>query len=307
MQYPILGHKNILRFFRDVRAQDMLSHAYCLGGREGLGKKRIALSTASNILMTDEGKIESHPDFLFVKQVRDQKTEKLKKDISISQIKDACHFLSRRPFLGSRSVLIIDDAEKMSVGASNALLKVLEEPPLYALIFLVTRDHSLLLQTVSSRCQHIFFQKTSKDILVDFLKEQSVDAGRAEDMATLSRGIPGNVIAWLENPEQFDEYKKEIERFSSLEKCSFHEKGEMVKEMFENKKDHITARNQLLELLDIWLCSLREQVVESSVAVVNSDMQREIGLYERIGEAKKMLRKNVHPKLLIEHILLEIS
>jgi len=88
----------------------------------------------------------SHPDFLSITGL---------KSIGIEQIRELEKKLVLKPYRGKIKITIINEAEKLTLPAQNALLKTLEEPPANSLIILTAPKKDLLLSTVVSRCQII--------------------------------------------------------------------------------------------------------------------------------------------------------
>jgi hypothetical protein len=78
-----------------------------------------------------------------------------KKSIGIEQVRQAVIFIGKKPFLEGNKVIIVPNADKLTTEAQNAFLKVLEEPPEYALIILCAKTQEALLPTVISRCQRV--------------------------------------------------------------------------------------------------------------------------------------------------------
>lgn len=78
-----------------------------------------------------------------------------KKSIGIEQIREAITFLQKKPIISDNKAVVILNGEKMTLDAQNALLKILEEPPVYATIILTTKTQETLLPTVISRCRKI--------------------------------------------------------------------------------------------------------------------------------------------------------
>jgi len=76
-----------------------------------------------------------------------------KASIGVDQIREAGDFVTKTAGYGSQKILVISDAEKMTTGASNALLKTLEEPQGNSLIMLLSQRTWLLPATIRSRCQ----------------------------------------------------------------------------------------------------------------------------------------------------------
>lgn len=97
----------------------------------------------------------SHPDFRLIKRSVDEKTGRMKTEISVSQIRALSAFLHKTPSLAAWRVVLIDSAEEMNRSAANALLKILEEPPKNALVILISHAPGRLLPTLRSRCRHL--------------------------------------------------------------------------------------------------------------------------------------------------------
>ncbi|HYV86611.1 MAG TPA: DNA polymerase III subunit delta' [Patescibacteria group bacterium] len=89
--------------------------------------------------------------------------------ILIDRIRDAIGFVRRRPAEGTRSILVVDQAQRMGQEAANALLKTLEEPPDHAVMILLTPSWHSLLPTIRSRCQAVAFQSVPAAVIADWL------------------------------------------------------------------------------------------------------------------------------------------
>lgn len=305
MEDSIVGHKKILNFFKKVIKNGKLSHAYCFVGPEAVGKRTVAEEIATGLLLTVREKLNSHPDFISVKQEFDEKAEKTNKDINVRQIRDLRQYLARHAYMGGYKVAIIDEAEKMNAEAANALLKTLEEPTAKTVLFLITRDESLLPLTIVSRCQTIyFFPVAMEEIEARFKNEK-------QEIVRWSLGLPGRMLKWQEDPESLLVYKKELERFKSLFNKSFFEKLQAVEDLFKDSADSIANREKLQTVLNIWQMLVRDNYLRHlnlSNLVVHSegDFSRDCGkdIEKKIQEAKKLLVQNINPRLIFENILL---
>ena len=91
----------------------------------------------------------NNPDVLFVTTIED------KKSIGIEQIKQLVRYIWEKPFSHKQKTAIIENADILTIPAQNALLKVLEEPPIYAQIILCSKTEESLLPTVVSRCMKV--------------------------------------------------------------------------------------------------------------------------------------------------------
>ncbi|OGC68679.1 hypothetical protein A2415_01865 [candidate division WWE3 bacterium RIFOXYC1_FULL_39_7] len=125
---------------------------------------------------------ENNPDILIIS------TEKEKKNIGIGQVKIAIKFLQEKPFSHENKILIFDKAERLTTEAQNALLKTLEEPPEFALIFLLTPTASALLETVQSRCKKINPDQTRGTNSAETVSSEKDAANNFEDILKMRVG-----------------------------------------------------------------------------------------------------------------------
>lgn len=147
-----------------------IAHAYLFYGEEGIGKRLIAVRFAQSLSCDtgwkDEGpdaclvcrsclhiEAHTHPDFLLIEPDQEQTNPQIK----IEQIRDLEQQIVYRPLIGRFKIFIIDEADRMTLGAANALLKTLEEPPPHSVFILVTSRPFGLPTTIRSRCQNLRF------------------------------------------------------------------------------------------------------------------------------------------------------
>lgn len=308
----IIGHQEIRDFFAKVIASGNLSHAYCFVGPDRVGKMAVAESIASELLGVEKEKLLQTPDFFVVEQMFDEKMEKTKKDITVEQMRGLKENFSHFSFAGGYKVALIDEAEKMNTEAGNALLKTLEEPAGKAIIFLITSREDRLPETVKSRCQTIYFQTVADDLIKSRLLQSGVEEKIAEEMTRLSGGRPGQALYWLAENEEYIKYKNEVERFVSLVGKPFYEKLKLIEDLFGDKSDHIAERENLQNILCLWQVLVRDGFLQKqgwdklAVHRISSDWNDDltIKIYEKLEQAKTLLKQNIHPRLLVENILL---
>ena len=115
--------------------------------------------------------------------------------VLIDRVRQGITFLQHRPSESERSVLIVDQAQRMESAAANALLKTLEEPPPHAVLVLITPSWHALLPTIRSRCQAVPFQLVPRTEIVNFLVERrELPAEEAVLRAGLSGGRIGPAL-----------------------------------------------------------------------------------------------------------------
>lgn len=163
----VIGHRNQWEQVKKIISSDLQSGSFLFAGPEGIGKKKMAQATAQYFLCeTQSGcgqcgscrRVEAgtHEGLLLI----DEGDDILKMD-EVHKIKE---FLRLKSLSGSRFI-IINNAHRMNIPTSNALLKTLEEPPEGAYFFLVSSRISGLLMTIKSRCRLIPFSILTEDDL----------------------------------------------------------------------------------------------------------------------------------------------
>jgi len=121
------------------------------------------LILSSNIIITNQGVDETQNLLQELKITNTQNNpdvkiiglEKKKTKIAIEEIRKAKEWAYIKPYQQDKKILIIENGEKLSTEAQNSMLKTLEEPPTYLLIFIITNSTDSLLDTVKSRCNII--------------------------------------------------------------------------------------------------------------------------------------------------------
>lgn len=307
----IVGHTDILAFFNKINTAGSLGHAYCFVGQRGIGKRTVAEHVASTVLGVDRSKLTTHLDFFLVQQELNEKTGKTKKNIDIEQIRSLRTTLSQQPFLGKYKVAIIRDADKMNVNAANALLKTLEEPKAHTVLFLTTTDEAQLPQTIQSRCQMVHFQPVATGDIAAVLQQQGTTENDAMRMAAYATGCPGRALQWAQDRDVFDSYANEVQRFTKLIGKPFYEKIALVDELYGDKTDHIAAREHLKHVLRRWQVFVRDIALGKNRAVHDMPAQQwsadtVVTIQSHIRRAITLLDHNIHPRLLVEHILFAI-
>ena len=134
----------------------------------------------------------THGDLLLL-QVPDGKTA-----IGIDQVREAAHFLQQTALYGAAKLLLVRDADQMTLAAANSLLKTLEEPPGNALMLLSSAEAWRLPPTVRSRCQLLRLPRSEKDAALKWLGSQvrgsAADAEHLLDMAQ-GRAVSARLMA----------------------------------------------------------------------------------------------------------------
>jgi len=126
----------------------------------------------------------THPDLRRVEPVEEGRV------ITVDQIRALVEFMTTRPHIAQRKVVILAPAESMNTNAANSLLKILEEPPLGNVFILVSHQPAKLPATVRSRCSQIEFKPPPRHDGIDWLKTQKVSVADAAVLLGLAGGAP---------------------------------------------------------------------------------------------------------------------
>lgn len=126
-----------------------------------------------------------------------------KGSIKVDPTRAAIDRTGYRPLDGRRRVVIIDEADALEVGAQNALLKVLEEPPPSTMFVLVSHRPDALLATIRSRCPRLRFGLLSADEVTEGLvSRHGLDASEGRRLAALAGGSLGQAVRRLDGDRQ---------------------------------------------------------------------------------------------------------
>ena len=175
----ILGHEEIISHLQNAIRLKKISHAYILDGEEGSGKNLLA-QTFAQTLQCEKGEISpcgvcrsckqtisgNQPDIIYVHHEKPG-------SIGVEDIRDQlCGDIQIRPYSSPYKIYLIDEAEKMTVQAQNALLKTIEEPPSYGVILLLTTNSEAFLPTILSRCVTLKLRPVKDSLIRSYLMEQ---------------------------------------------------------------------------------------------------------------------------------------
>ncbi|WP_438721552.1 DNA polymerase III subunit delta' [Bartonella rochalimae] len=174
----LIGHEEARHFLEQMLREGRLHHALLFEGERGIGKATLAFHFAWNILNSQKDKFlqpeqdsiiwhqikqGSHPSIIHVSRHFNTKTKKFKTGITVDDIRDIKHFLNQTSQDSLWRIIIIDSADDMNKNATNAILKMLEEPPTKTLFIIISHSLGKLLPTIRSRCQKISLRPLHKD------------------------------------------------------------------------------------------------------------------------------------------------
>ena len=321
----VVGHKDIIQYMKNAIDQKKLSHAYIVNGQRGSGKKLLSrlfamtlqcqsgqnepCGTCKSCVQTKNG---NQPDIITVKHEKPM-------TISVDEIREQINGdIMIKPYSSPYKIYIIPEADLMTVQAQNALLKTLEEPPEYAVIFLLTENADALLATIRSRCVMLKLRNIKDKLVKKYLMEQlQVPDYQADLCAAFAQGNIGRA-AMLAKSEYFNEIKEDaIQLMKYIDEMELHEIVGAIKQINKYKLE-VT---DYLDILTIWYRDvLLYKATKDVEGLVFGDQLKFIkqkaskSSYEGIEKilsaietAKARIKANVNFDLLMELLLLTIK
>lgn len=210
--HALAGHRKVASSLLGQYHSGRLHHAILLSGEKGIGKATLALRFAAHVLRhpdhetspagdkletiddTVQARIASgaHPNLLHLSRPWDPKTKKFRTKLTIDEIRQTVPFFGTSRAEKGWRIAVVDSIDDMNANASNALLKILEEPPRQTLFFVIANSMASVLPTIRSRCHHIPLKPLEKCELEKVLERfgvlDSVDPANRSTLVSLSRG-----------------------------------------------------------------------------------------------------------------------
>lgn len=321
----IVGQEQIKEHMKQAIKMDKVSHAYIIQGELGAGKEFLA-KVFVKALQCEKGEIEpceecrsckqveskNHPDVIWVSHEKPN-------SIGVEDIrKQVNNDMDIKPYYGPKKIYIIQDCEKMTMQAQNALLKTLEEPPAYGMILLLTTNVEALLPTIVSRCVVLHMHPVEDSKIESFLmKELQIPDYKAHVCAAFARGNVGKAKT-LAKSEDFDHIKEEA--ISLLKYVHDMEIAEIVAAI-KKISDYKLDVNNYLDILSVWFRDilLFKATKDANSLIFKEEIQyiRKIAdrssyegienVLEALDKAQLRLKSNVNFELTMELLFLTIK
>ena len=313
----IKGQEKAIAILRRHLNNARVAGAYLFTGTDGIGKY-MAARTFAKVLNCLESKDDScdtcvscrkidkngHPDVHFI-DPQDSDT------IKIEDIRQLKQNIGLRAYEAKFKVFVINDAHKLTAEASNALLKILEEPPGSSVIILVTAKPALLFKTVISRCQAVKFFPLERAKLENMLKENyNIEPDPAHFLAYFCEGRIGRCLKF-NDPDLLKEKNTIIDIFTASRATNLDNLAK------QNSKEDIRRYLNTLAswFRDLYLAKLGTPQAE----LINTDRREEIArsldsyswdklekIFKCISDSLLYLEQNINVKLTLSNLKAEL-
>lgn len=313
----------LTKHFAKLIRENKLVHAYLLSGAEGTGKIELAKWIAKGIFCLNSqngvpclkcsecNRIENnnHPDVVTI--MPDGLS------IKVEQIRYLKSEFNKSGVESDRKVFIIQDAQKMSIGAANSLLKFLEEPSGNITAFLLTSEPQKLLPTIISRCQEVEMQQLTSGQLEQELISESISEKNGHILANLAQSVVE--AKKINDNENFDKILATVNNWyrKLLRKdlLSFVMIQSKIIGLIQNKEDQnlvlqviiLTVRDTVLERF-----GLTEEIVfkenidfiqQNTAQITNDKLVNGLNL---VVESNRKLASNISMQNMLETLTLNL-
>ncbi len=315
----LLGHDAIAERFRRMIARGRLASTFLFVGPEGVGKRSFALGLGQALLCSRSENAEleacgtcdncqlvragNHPDLLTVACPAGKSSLPLELFIGPPEKRGQmglCHDLSLRPYMGSRRIAVIDDADLLGVECANALLKTLEEPPPRSVLILIGTSLAKQLPTIRSRAQVVRFGALSTADVLSIAQAQRPETPAAE-LAVLAERSGGALSRLaLAADEAWWSFRTQLIAYLSAGRRDAHKFAGLVEDFVnESGKDASERRERMGQVLAGALEFFRDRVRGAAADPLSAEPL--LANIDHCFEAEQALGRNVNLANLIPH------
>lgn len=323
----VVGQSSIVKTLKNSIVNNRFSHAYMFFGPRGTGKTTLSkiFARSVNCLNPKDGEACGKCDAClnsFSNDCIDIIEIDAASNNGVDEIRELRNKISLVPSQLKYKVYIIDEVHMLSIGAFNALLKTLEEPPEHAIFILATTDSQKVPETIVSRCQCFSFKRVSNESIVERLKyvcseEQiAIDDDVINKIAILSDGGMRDALGYLDKMVSFSDKKITIEDFNEVNGIVSDDDVESflnyilrgsIEKVLTIINDFNDSGKNLIQIMVQLINYIRNIIVDYYLK--NNSLNYSIDLYQalinNLNEKIVSIKKSDNTKIYIEMLLLK--
>ena len=325
----IIGHERIIENLISTVKLGKISHAYIFDGADGIGKEKTAKIFAEAILCEDfKGELcgeckschltfsETHPD-LKVVDLTIGEDGKQRASIPVEAVRQLKKDVYLKPFFSKKKIYILENAEKMTVEAQNAMLKIFEEPPEYVTMILICNGLSKLLSTIKSRAVIFKFPNLKPKELEKYLNTYYNDIDNKSIYTNISDGSISKMMSLISDEQSLNFRESVLKSFIKLLKSDSTVSFNDLFDIFIKNKDE---RADIISQLSIFAFDIVYAKTGNISKIVNVDYKNEIeeiagklslsniyNIEKIISVFSEQVNKNANYKLAVLNTMINIK
>ena len=235
--------------------------------------------------------------------------------IKIGQIRALLQTLAMKPYEAITRVAILSEAQAMNAAASNALLKILEEPPSRSMLVLTATQKSDLLPTIVSRCQHVGFNPIPDEKIAAWLKNKhGLEQQAADILAVMANGSFSRAQMMVKN-NWLQRRKWVIEEMAHLSLQPISHLFALAEKLSKEKE----ALAQSLEIIKVWFRDLiinqydagkiinRDVADKIETASQKNNLSDLLSKVDAVQKTQNRLAANTNLRLTLESLLIQLA
>ena len=323
----VVGQDSIIKTLKNSIVNKTFTHAYMFFGPRGTGKTTVSkiFARSINCLESQDG-IACGKCKNCLESSKNSCVDIIEIDAAsnngVDEIRELRSKVALVPAELKYKVYIIDEVHMLSIGAFNALLKTLEEPPEHVVFILATTDQQKVPETIISRCQCFSFKRISNEMIVSRLKYicecENIDVEKSvlEEISLASEGGLRDAVGMLDKLSSYSSKKITLDNFYELNgMITKNELNDFYHSLFlfdmskilKLVNDYNNRGKNLIQVISQMMFSLRNMIVDYYVNDISCDYDIDLmqDFVNTINENMFDIKKSGNPKVFIEMLLIK--